>query len=179
VPRRSPKASTEITAADRKARAVELRAAGYSFQAIADTLGYANPSGASKAYHAALRERPAQNVDQLRAEAQSRYEYLLAAAVRQIQEPGPRVSAIGKLATFPPGHPREGELVEDESIRNRGIESARKVINDYARITGVDTGQGPAVVIDQRRTLVMLAEINQDRALRGHPPLPPIPGWAE
>ena len=61
MPRRSPKAATEITAADRKAAAVELRARGYTFADIALELGYADASGASKAYHAALRERPAQN----------------------------------------------------------------------------------------------------------------------
>lgn len=178
VARRSPRASTEITAADRKARAVELRARGHTFQEIADTLGYASPAGASKAYHAALRERPAQNVDQLRAEAASRYEHLLAEAMRQIDAPGPRVSAIGKVAVFPPDHPRAGEIVEDESIRNRGIEAARKLINDHLALNGVTTGHPPApnITVDQRSTTLIIAEINHDRALRGHPPLRVIPG---
>jgi len=178
VPRRSQKASAEIAAADRKARAVELRSRGYSFQQIADTLGYANPSGASKAYHAALRARPAQNVDQLRAEAATRYEYLLAESVRQIEQPGPRVSAIGKLAVFPAGHPRAGEIVEDESIRNRGIESARKVINDYARLTGAELGPSGFTLPDLFITRLAEARAAQERMDRQAPMpvLAPLPG---
>ena len=176
MPRRSPRASTEITAADRKARAVELRARGYSFQQIADTLGYSSPSGASKAYHSALRERPAQNVDELRAEAAGRYEYLLHEAMTQVADPGPTYSAIGRLVCYDDTHPLAGQPVPNQSVKTRAIESARKLISDYMQLNAVTPGRAPAVVIDQRSTQMIIFEINADRALRGHPPLPAIPG---
>src|SRR5690348_3454561 len=71
----------------------------------------------SRAYHAALRERPAQNVDQLRAEAASRYEYLLAETMKDIAGPGPAFSAIGRLVTDEHGVP-----VPNRSVRNRAID---------------------------------------------------------
>jgi AraC-like DNA-binding protein len=45
-----------IESAERQARAVQLRVAGASLQQIADTVGFANPSGAHAAIMRALRE---------------------------------------------------------------------------------------------------------------------------
>jgi len=138
VAKRSPKASTEITASDREARAVEMRAQGHSFQAIADTLGYSDASGASKAYHRALLRRPAQNVDQVRRQESERIEYLWQRTAAIIDDPGPRVSAIGKLAVYPPDHPRAGEIVPDESVRLRAAHEYRLQSESYRRLTGAD-----------------------------------------
>jgi len=49
-----------------------------------------------------------------------------------IENPGPRVSAIGKLAVYPPGHAKAGQIVEDESMRARAIDIYRKASTDYA-----------------------------------------------
>lgn len=178
MPRRSQKPSTEITAADRKARAVELRSRGHTFAEIAAELGYAHPAAASKAYHAALRERPAANVDELRAEAATRYEYLIGEAMAQVQDPGPTYSAIGRLVCYEETHPTlAGQPVPNQSVKTRAIESARKLISDYMTLNAVTPGRAPAtVVVDQRSTTLIIAEINADRALRGHPPLPVVPG---
>jgi hypothetical protein len=138
VPRRSMKASTEIAAADREAKAVEMRAAGHNFQAIADTLGYSDASGASKAYHRALRRRPAQNVDQVRQQEAERIEYLWQRTAAVIEDPGPRVSAIGKLAVYPAGHPRAGEIVADESVRLRAAHEYRMQSESYRKLCGAD-----------------------------------------
>ncbi len=173
MPRRSQKASTEITAADRKAKAVDLRARGYTFAQIADALGYSHASAASKAFHAALRERPAQNVDQLRAEAATRYEYLLAESVRQIDDPGPRVSAIGKVAVYPPGHPKAGQIVEDGSIRARGIDNARKVIGDYVRLTGAAPA-APGLTLSEDQVRQMASVLIAQRDLDARAPRPPL-----
>ncbi len=56
---------------------------------IAAEVGYSNGSAASKAWHTAIAQRPAMAVDKIREEASTRYEYLYAAAVAQIDAPGP------------------------------------------------------------------------------------------
>lgn len=152
-----------------------MRARGHTFAEIADTLGYANPSGASKAYHAALRERPAQNVDQLRAEAATQYQYLLSEAMSQVADPGPTYSAIGRLVCYDETHPLAGQPVPNQSVKTRAIESARKLIDGYMNLQGVTAGRAPAVHIEDRRHII-IAEINADRAQRGYPPLKAIPG---
>jgi hypothetical protein len=57
----------KIAAAERQRKAVELRMAGLTFQAIADTLGYANRSSATDAVTRALRDTvPKELTDELR-----------------------------------------------------------------------------------------------------------------
>jgi hypothetical protein len=53
-------------ATERQQRALELHKAGVGYQAIADRLGYAGPSGAYKAVEAALQKTLQQPADELR-----------------------------------------------------------------------------------------------------------------
>lgn len=171
MPRRSPKAATEITAADRKAAAVELRARGYTFERIADTLGYANASGASKAYHAALRERPAQNVDQIRDQEAARLEWLWRKTAGIVEDPGPRSSAIGKIVVFPPGHEKAGEPVPDSSTALRAATEYRHQSESLRKLYAADVPAPPTVALVDNRTQI-LAEINQFRVEKlGEAPL--------
>jgi hypothetical protein len=63
-----PKASERrIEAVERQRKAVELRKAGMSYEAIADELGYAGKSGAYKAVHTALTRTLQEPADELRA----------------------------------------------------------------------------------------------------------------
>lgn len=55
-----------VTAALRSARAVELRAQGYSFAQIAKELGYATPYSAWRAVHNALQKLPVKHVETYR-----------------------------------------------------------------------------------------------------------------
>ena len=126
-----------------------MRAAGYSFTAIAETLGYTDPSGASKAYHRALRRRPDQSVDEIRAQESERLEYLWRATARQIEDPGPRTSAIGKVVMYPAGHERAGEPVPDESVRTRAIHEYRMQSESYRRLTGADLTPAEKLAQDQ------------------------------
>ncbi len=165
VPRRSPKAVTEIASFDREARAVEMRAQGHSFQSISETLGYSDASGASKAYHRALARRPAQNVDQVRQQESERLEYMYRKTAEVIESPPPAHSAIGKVVI----NPETGEIIRDESVKIRAIETYRKLSESYRKLCGVDIG-GKAPEMDEtaaaelREALAYLPAVIADRA---------------
>lgn len=74
---RSPEQAAEYAA--RCARVLELRKGGYSFPQIARALGYANHTGAKKAYDAAMRPRVEHSADELRALDSERLDALQAA----------------------------------------------------------------------------------------------------
>lgn len=132
--KRSPTAATEILSYDREARAIEMRAQGESFQSIATTLGYSDASGASKAYHRALKRRPAQNVDEIRAQEGERLEYLWRKTSEVIENPPPAHSAIGKIVI----DTRTGEPVLDQSVKIRAITEYRHLSESYRKMCGVD-----------------------------------------
>ena len=54
------------TAAEKRAEALELRAMGYSYQAVADEVGYASKGAAHKAVAQALRDIPREQAEQAR-----------------------------------------------------------------------------------------------------------------
>lgn len=69
--RKGARTDQTVQAIDRQLKALELRKAGASYQAIADTLGYAHPSGAAEAVKAALKaviREPAEEVRTLELE---------------------------------------------------------------------------------------------------------------
>lgn len=63
---------------DRAIKATEMRIQGYTFQQIADQLGWADPSGAQHAIRRNLVRREVESVDELRAVHSARLEQLLA-----------------------------------------------------------------------------------------------------
>jgi hypothetical protein len=136
-PKRSPKAATEIAAYDREARSVELRSQGLNFSQIAGELDYASASGAAKAYHRALRRRPAQNVDMVRAQESERLEYLWKKTADLIENPTLVHSAIGKTVPDPRN---PGEFLIDQSAQIRAIDEYRKLSESFRKLTGADVG---------------------------------------
>lgn len=54
------------TAAEKRAEALELRALGYSYQAIAEEVGYGNKGSAHRAVAQALRDIPREQAEQAR-----------------------------------------------------------------------------------------------------------------
>ena len=73
----SKASANRIAAAERQARALELRKAGSGYAAIAQQLGYAGPSGAYKAITTALRALTAEPAAELRALELARLDDLL------------------------------------------------------------------------------------------------------
>jgi hypothetical protein len=166
--------------ADRREEVVRLRAAGKTWAEIAAATGFHDGSGALKAFKAACRNRPSLAVDEYRTQESERLDLLLAATTKQILSPGPRVSAIGKLPVYPPGHPRAGEIVEDESVRSRAIDTARKLSESIRRLHNVDVPAPPTTtVVVNQQAAIMRNELNAYMAARGRTQLPPIPGIAE
>ncbi len=161
MPKRSPKPGTEIVASDREARAVELRAKGWNFQAIAGELGFADASGASKAYHRALQRRPAQNVDQLREQEAERLEYMWRKTAEVIESPPYAFSSIAKTIPDPdyPVDPKDkhvslaGKYIKDESVKLRAIESYRKLSESFRKLTGIDIGAAAEITPELRGEL--------------------------
>lgn len=74
---RDGKFTKTLEGAERDAEAARLRGAGHSFTAIAQRLGYADSSGACKAYRRALAAAPAEAVAELRALESARLDQLL------------------------------------------------------------------------------------------------------
>ena len=140
-----------------------MRAAGHGFQSIADTLGYSDASGASKAYHRALQRRPAQNVDEIRAQEAERLEYCWRETAKVIDCPPPVHSAIGKVV-FIPGtevyetdasgsytHDKagkriiiDGQMVRDERAKIAAISEYRKLSESFRKMTGADLARPAA-----------------------------------
>lgn len=69
----------KLTAAQRRARVVELRMAGHTWQTIADQVGYANKGTAYKAWQQALREITREPAEELRQLELDRLDRMLAA----------------------------------------------------------------------------------------------------
>jgi hypothetical protein len=149
---------------EKRARVVELRAKGWTWDRIAAEVGYSNGSAASKAWHTAIAQRPAMAVDRIREEAASRYEYLLTETVKDIEDPGPAWSAIGRLIVTEDGTP-----VPNRSVRTRAIDQARKLVTDYVRVNGAEHTQSTPIL--DARTQILVTQINADRAAKGKPPM--------
>jgi hypothetical protein len=143
-----------------------MRAQGHNFQTIADTLGYADASGASKAYHRALARKPAQNVDQIRAQEAERLEYCWRKTSEVIERPPVKTTSTG----FNQYDPRTGPCtcggikngprtdhspecavkpILDEGKRIQAVTEYRHVSESYRKLCGVDL-HGKPEDVDQR-----------------------------
>jgi hypothetical protein len=90
---------------------------------------------------------------------------LFGKTAEQIEHPGPRVTAIGKLAVYPPDHPKAGEIVEDEAIRARAVDNYRKLSDSYVRLTGAALAPpGTGLNEDQVRMMAEIIVARRDRA---------------
>ena len=78
---------------DKEAHAVDLRAAGYSYEEIAQTLGYRTRSAAYKAVTRALERRPAHSVERMRATMGARMDLLNKAAFSVLTDPESQADA--------------------------------------------------------------------------------------
>jgi len=86
---------------DKRARVVELRAKGHTWQQIAELTGYANASSASKAWHAAIKQHPDQTVAAIRAQEKTRLEQMDSVMSGIISNPPIRATSIGRVMWDP------------------------------------------------------------------------------
>lgn len=146
-----------------------MRAQGHNFQSIADTLGYADASGASKAYHRALARKPAQSVDQIRAQEAERVEYCWRKTTEVIEHPPVKTTSTG----FNQYDPRTGPCtcagikngprtdhtpecavkpILDERAKIAAITEYRHLSESYRKMCGVDL-PAKAPEVDQRQEM--------------------------
>ena len=114
---------------DKEARAVDLRASGHSYDEIAEALGYRTRSAAYKAVTRALERRPAQSVDNMRAQMGAQLDMLDRAVFRIISN------------------------AESSDIVLKAVVAAVRVAERRARLFGMDMpsaqtdAEGPSVTV--------------------------------
>lgn len=79
-----------ISATEKQRAALELRKEGHTFESIANELGYANPSGASKAVYAALKKTIQEPADELRKLELERLDVMLRSLWPKVLQGSPR-----------------------------------------------------------------------------------------
>lgn len=171
---------------DKRARVVALRAEGKTWDEIAAAVGYSNGSAASKAWKAAIQQRPDQTVDEVRRQEKTRLEQMDSVMSGIIASPPIRATSIGRVMWDPRsctcgvrGDTKRDHAddcgvqpVLDAGAVIRASSERRALGESLRKLVGADAPQGPSVVIDQR-TQLLLAEINADTASRGGPYLHP------
>ena len=81
---------------DKRAQVVELRAKGRTWDQIATMVGYSNGSSASKAWRAAIQQRPDLTVDEVRAQERARLEEIDSLLGDMIARPPIKTTSIGR-----------------------------------------------------------------------------------
>jgi len=179
---------------DKRARVVELRAQGKTWQQIADLTGYANASSASKAWHRAIQQHPDQAVDAIRAQEKTRLEQMDSVMSGIIANPPIRATSIGRVMWDPRtctcgvkgdtkrGHADDCQVapVLDASAVVRATAERRAIGESLRRPTAAD-GAAPAAghADAEIRLMAAIDAASRDRGQRGHrsapPPLPLAP----
>jgi hypothetical protein len=160
---------------EKRARVVELRGRGWTWDRIAAEVGYSNGSAASKAWRKAIQQHPDQTVDEIRAQERTRLEQMDDRLADIITSPPLKTTAIGRVMT----DPDTGEPVRDMGAVISAIRERRQIGESLRKLTGADapSARGPGLDEDAIR---MMAEVLVARRERG--PLPALaalpPGYA-
>jgi hypothetical protein len=178
---RTPKNLPEIQ--DKRAAVVQLRAQGHTWDQIATAVGYANGSGAFKAWKIAIKQHPDLAVDEIRAQEKSRLEQMDSVMAEIVTNPPIRATSIGRVMWDPRSctcsvrgdskrdHADDCQVqpVLDASAVIRASAERRALGESLRRLTNADLTQS-APIFDAR-TQIMVTQINEVRATKGQPPL--------
>lgn len=124
---RDQNVAKQLLSTVRRDKATGMRAAGYNWREVADACGYSSPAAALKDVGAALKEatqRADASADELLDGTLLRLEGLLRAAIEMIEP-----------ETF---YGEKGQELDDRPARLKGVEAARKLVMDMAKLQGVD-----------------------------------------
>ena len=165
-----------LDAARKRDRAVELRAKGWTYAAIAAEIGYAHASAAMKAVNTALSEIPQASCEELIQAETARLEEMDAKLAEIIANPPVQHSAIGKVVLDLNGEPVRNMTVVIQALKER-----RMVGESLRKMRGADKAPQPArdeierqyqAAMDAARTkrAAELAEIDGYRALAAAAP---------
>lgn len=167
---------------DKRARVVQLRGEGKTWDEIARLTGYSNGSAASKAWRVAIKQHPDQSVDEVRRQEKTRLEVMDSRLSQIIGRAPVKTTSIGrtqwdvrtctcdvKAATNRDHDPGcQVQPVLDENTVISAIRERRQIGESLRKLTGADAPGSPLV---DARTQVIVSEINVARAARGHGPL--------
>lgn len=125
-----------IATAERDRDAAQLRAQGWTYQRIADHLGYASKSGVIDAIRRALRDVVKGPAEQLLALHMERLETLYEAAVEVIEAEHVVVSH-GKVVTMTDPDTNEEKPLRDNGPKLAAIREARQTLDAFWNLTGM------------------------------------------
>jgi hypothetical protein len=157
---------------DRRGEVVRLRAQGLTWDQVAERTGFANGSGALKAWRRAIAQKPDLAVTEVRTQERERLEEMDATLAKIISSPPAKTTAIGKTVT----DPDTGETVRDMSVVVAALRERRQVGESYRRLTGADATPAALILSDQLVTQYARARAVQDQMDREAPvPLEALP----
>lgn len=167
-----------LEAARKRDRAVELRAKGWTYSAIAAETGYAHASAALKAVNTALSEIPQASCEELIAQETARLEEMDAKLAEIIASPPVQHSAIGKVVVG-----LDGEPVRNMTVVIQALKERRMVGESLRRMRGADKAPQPgrdeidrqyqaAMAAATAKRAAEVAELNGYRALAAATPQP-------
>ena len=132
-----------LTGREREAQAIELRKEGYTYQEIADTLGYRSPSGARDAILRAMKRLlPAENVEEVRSMEVARLDAIMRRLWKKLKP-----EAFGK----------DELLVVDRIL---------KVMDRRARLYGLDAPERQIVIEGDLETFLSRLPEEHQNAIR-------------
>lgn len=170
---------------DKRARVVQLRGEGKTWDEIARLTGYSNGSAASKAWKRAIQQHTDLTVDEVRRQEKTRLEQMDSELSRIISSPPIRSTSIGRVMYDPrtcecgagntpdhePGCPVEPVL--DLGQVTSAIRTRLALGESLRKLTGADAPAASTVAVVDNSTRI-LAEINQFHAV--HPGYRRTPG---
>jgi hypothetical protein len=128
---------TRIAAAEKREAVVNARFAGNTWSKVAEIAGYSCAESAQRAFSQAMKDKPAANAEEIRAQESERIEYLWSKVAEVVENPPLVHSAIGK--TVPdPRFP--GKWLVDERAKVSAISEYRHLSESYRKLTGCDLG---------------------------------------
>jgi len=125
--------TVRLAQAEKERRLITKRRRGMTWADIADTEGYASPAGAYRAWRNAIAKIPAPDINAIRAESETLYEYQYAKLIDTIENPPPITSAAGKVVTDDAGNP-----IPDKSARTRAQTELRHLDESRRRLHAAD-----------------------------------------
>ena len=163
MPRRARHDIAEVQ--HKRAQVVELRARGLTWDQIAAQTGYSDASAASKAWHAAIKQRPDLTVDQVRAQEKTRLEAMDSRLSDIIASPPIKTTSIGRTQWDPRtctcgvrGDTKREHSADcpvqpvlDENTVIQAIKERRMVGESLRKLTGADAPQAVSVLNDEQR----------------------------
>ena len=159
---------------DRRAEVVRLRAQGLTWDQVAGRAGYANGSGALKAWRKAIQQTPDLAVKEIRAAERERLSQMDAVLADIVAHPPAKTTAIGKTVI----DPDTGETVRDMTAVIAAVRERRQVGESYRRLTAADVPAAAPPLIDAR-SLTLITEVRTEQHARDcvapPPPLAPLP----